>query len=129
MSDKLRLNLLNSFYKTLVKNGPLDKRRHDRKECLINTIISASDSCSSCYLLDLNHHGAYLETDQAFSINELVSLSFIEPDSRKPVAIGGKVIRTDSQGIGILFDGIASYHLRSLQIFTENDEKVYVIKS
>ena len=87
MKDKLSENLLKDLYKTVVQNGPMDKRRHQRKDCLINVDISASNSCSNCYLLDINHNGAYIETDQSFSIDQLVSLDFVDPDYEQLITI------------------------------------------
>ena len=129
MTDKLRENLLKDLYETVVQNGPLDKRRHQRKDCLINVDISAAGSRSNCFILDINHNGAYIETDGSLSIDEHIYLNFTDPHSGTPMPVVGRVIRIDPQGVGILFKNLTSDQLRSLQFFLEKEETVHVIES
>jgi hypothetical protein len=91
--------------------------------------ISAAGSRSNCFILDINHNGAYIETDGSLSIDEHIYLNFTDPYSGTPMPVVGRVIRIDPQGAGILFKNLTSDQLLSLQNFLEKEETVHVIES
>ena len=129
MNDGHHLRLFKYLRETENQTMAFDTRRHERKECLINVDLSSSNSRSNCFILDINHNGAYLETDEPLSINEHIYLNFADPYSGTPMPVVGRVVRIDPHGVGLLFKNLTSDQLRSLQFFNEKEKNIYVIKS
>ena len=81
-----------------------DLRKHPRKDTSIYAVFSGQDCYFRDYISDISAGGLYIETETALFINQELVITFFLPDAGAPVKIKGKVVRTDSKGIGIEFD-------------------------
>jgi len=129
MSDEQRTTLLKQLEEIASRNGISDKRSHLRKDCLINVDVSVHGPSSSSYILDINQSGAYIETNEPFSVGQEIKLSFSAPDSGNPLTVVGKIVWTDKQGIGISFNKMSKMQQRAIRSFSDNVETVYEINS
>jgi len=129
MNDSQRLILLKHLEEVVAKPRNGDKRKHPRKDCLINVHFRLQGPQYSSYILDINPYGAFIETNQSFSIGQEMKLHFASPDSRESLDIAGKVIRKDLNGVGVKFHNLSRHELNTLKTFVENREAVYEINS
>jgi len=124
-----QLLFLNKLEKTVAKIGITDKRQHPRKACLINVDVSHPAPIYNSYILDINPHGAYIESNESHSVGQEVVLMFSSPDTGQPIKVTGKIIWIDKQGAGVKFKNLNLEQLGLIKSFSELDEKVYEISS
>ena len=82
---------------------------------------------------DVSMKGVYLETDQECLVGSKgqVRLSFMENQADLPIEVEGRVVRSDSSGIGVEFVemGVESYHhLRNLVLYHSRGESTEQIE-
>ena len=82
-----------------------EKRTHAREPCTISVEYGTSDNAMSGSLQNMSVNGLLLQTDEidAFSFGQRVHLRISYPNRRSYLQITGKVVRIDSQGIGVTF--------------------------
>lgn len=84
------------------------RRKHDRKDCLVNIDYMVKDRFYKGLSLNLSATGVFIESSKshlpAFSTDDPVILSFEHPVSKQPVKIDGAIARVDDAGIGVSFD-------------------------
>ena len=124
-----QLIFLNKLEQTVAKIGITDKRQHPRKACLINVDVSLPAPIYNSYILDINPHGAYIESNESHAIGQEVALMFVSPDTGEPIKVTGKIIWIDKQGAGVKFNNLNHVQLELIKSFSELDEKVYEISS
>jgi Tfp pilus assembly protein PilZ len=124
-----QLVFLNKLEKAVSKIGITDKRRHPRKACLINVDVSLPAPIYNSYILDINPHGAYIESNESHSVGQEVVLMFSSPDTGEPIKVTGEIIWIDKQGAGVKFNNLNNEQLELIKSFSELDEKVYEITS
>jgi Tfp pilus assembly protein PilZ len=129
MSDHQRLVLMKHLEQMAAENNNGDKRKTPRKDCLINVNMRIQGPRYNSYILDINQHGAYIETNEAFTIGQEMKLMFASPNSREPLSISGEVIRKDAQGVGIKFQNLSTQEMNTIRSFVEDREAVYEINS
>ena len=81
-----------------------ETREHHRRHTSIYAVFSGQDCYFRDYIKDISAGGLFIETETALFINQELVITFFLPDSRKPIKIRGKVVRTDPKGFGIKFD-------------------------
>ena len=129
MTDSQRMDLLENLKEMSSKNGFVERRRQPRKECLIYVIAAANGFTSKSYILDISQNGAFIESNESFSVGKSIRLSFQAPDTGKPMTLEAAVTRVEKQGIGVQFNDLNIEQLNSLRSFTEDNRTVYEIKS
>ncbi len=129
MSDNQRLILLKHLEEIAAETGNGDKRKNPRKDCLINVNMMLQGPRYNSYILDINQYGAYIETNEAFSVGQEMNLTFASPNSRQPLNITGEVIRKDDHGVGVKFQNLNGQEMATLRSFVEDREAVYEINS
>ena len=75
--------------------------------CLVPTNCTLKDQTFDGLILDINQYGAYVDTDETCSIGQEIYLSFYNPFSYKNMDLGGKIIWSSTQGIGVRFDDLS----------------------
>jgi hypothetical protein len=85
-----------------------EKRRYPRKSTFIWSEFSASTRSFSDFIQNLSISGLFIETQLPFFVGEKLSMTFSLPDADTPVKITGKIVRIDSKGVGVQFDGLLS---------------------
>jgi Tfp pilus assembly protein PilZ len=84
-----------------------NRRKEQRKACLIPAHYKIKRQLYSSFILDINEAGAFIETDRPFPIGEKVILKFLDPWSRRSALINGSIVWSSDAAIGIKF----GYHL------------------
>ena len=82
----------------------LDKRKKDRIHCLIPARYLIKQDLYRSYILDINHSGAFIETDKHFAPGLDIFLEYFDPFSRTSSEYKGEVVWSSNDGIGVKFD-------------------------
>ena len=85
------------------------KRKYPRRSTLID-ITYASDQRGffEDVIRNISAGGLYIETTLLSELGQKLTRTFSHPDSGDPIKVLGKVIRVDSQGIGVKFNKLLS---------------------
>ena len=129
LSDNQQLILMKQLEQIAAKPSGYDRRKHIRKDCLINAKISVGNRILTCFILDISPHGAYIDTDDGIAAGQSSKLMFSLPSSRKRLIFSGQVVRTENQGAGIKLNHSDPQQLEILRGFTDDKLKVYEINS
>jgi Tfp pilus assembly protein PilZ len=129
MTDHQRLILMKHLEEMVSESDNGDKRKTPRKDCLINVNMRLQGPRYNSYILDINQHGAYIETNETFAVGQEMKLTFASPNSRRPLNITGEAIRRDAQGVGIKFQNLTTLELDTIRSFVEDRQTVYEINS
>lgn len=129
MTDHQRLILMKHLEEIVSESDIGDKRKTPRKDCLINVNMRLQGPRYNSYILDINQHGAYIETNEVFTIGQEMKLTFASPNSREPLHVTGEVIRRDAQGVGIKFQNLSTLEMETIRSFVEDRQAVYEINS
>ena len=81
-----------------------DKREHFREHTSIYALFKSNGLSFRDSIKNLSAGGLFIETGIPISVNRKLTISFLHPKSRTPTKVAGKIIRTDSNGIGVKFD-------------------------
>ena len=106
MSDREQLRLL-EYAKSII-----DERSLPRNLCLIPVICTVEEQAYEGLILDINSCGAYIDTDESFSVGQKIGLAFFNPFSYQDMQLGGKIIRRSTNGIGVSFNDWSIMHYR-----------------
>ena len=58
-------------------------------------------------ILDINSYGAYVDMDESFPTGQNIYLSFFNPFSERHMDLGGKIIWSSIDGIGVSFNDLS----------------------
>ena len=83
-----------------------EHRKHPRKPSKIAVDFSIDDFPFSQFIKNISRGGAFIETELPFLTDKELSMTFTLPDYEDSIKISGKIVRTDSKGIGIQFDNL-----------------------
>jgi len=97
MSEEEQLLIL-QYAKSII-----DERILPRKPCLIPANCKLKERSYKGLILDLNSFGAYIDTRESFPMGEEIYLNFFNPFSHKNMLLDGKVIWSNTSGIGVKF--------------------------
>jgi CheY-like chemotaxis protein len=86
------------------KPEPADHRKHVRNPSKIIVDFSIDNFPFTNFIQDISASGAFIETALPFTTDKELSMTFILPGHEDSVQITGKIVRTDSKGIGVQFD-------------------------
>jgi len=104
MSEREQLRLL-EYAKSMI-----DERTLPRNLCLIPVNCTLKDRTYDGLILDINLYGAYVDTNEPFPIGQEIYLSFFNPFSDKYMDLGGKIIWSNTNGIGVSFNDLSRAH-------------------
>ena len=99
LSEQEQQELLNDLEERILKG----KRQHERKPFFMVVDYSSNDRVFQDYIQDISVGGVFIETRMPFSIGQEISLTFPLPNYQKSIKIGGVIVRTDSNGVGVEF--------------------------
>jgi len=128
LSDNQRLVLMKQLEEITARAPDADKRKFDRKDCLINARISIANRISNCFILDISPYGAFVDTGEGLS-GQSSKLMFSLPHNRDRIILSGEVVWSDAQGSGIKFNRLTPKQLGDIQLFTRSKPRVYEITS
>lgn len=98
MSEREQLRLL-EYAKSII-----DERTLPRNPCLIPVDCKVEEQTYDGLILDINSCGAYIDTDEFFPVGQKIGLDFFNPFSHQDMQLGGKIIRSSTNGIGVSFN-------------------------
>ncbi|BBO79888.1 hypothetical protein DSCO28_04540 [Desulfosarcina ovata subsp. sediminis] len=90
-------------------------REYPRINCNFTLDLATDDRAINCYARDISASGVYLETCEAFTIGQPVSLCFSLEESRLALKLKGRVVRMEHGGVGIKYESISSYQLEIMR--------------
>ena len=129
MSTEQRFIFMRHLEEMQSESGQKDRRKHYRKECLINVNFKIRGKKFNSYILDISNSGAFIETGESFSQGQKMLLNFSSPENRKPLDLIGEIIWVDSRGVGVRFCHLAREQTQILNSFCEKTEEILEIAS
>ena len=103
LPEAVRRNLLNALFEREQLNLNVN-RRHPRKPSKIAVDCLIDNLSFTHFIQNISRSGVFIETELPFLNDKTISMSFSLPDDKVPIKTEGKIVRTDSKGIGVQFD-------------------------
>ena len=129
MSNEQRFILMKHLEEMQSETDKKDRRKHSRKDCLINVNFKIRGQKFSSYILDISRSGAFIETSESFTSGLKMLLHFSSPESRESLDLIGQIIWAAPRGIGIKFQHLTKDQTKILRSFCEKTEEVLEIAS
>ena len=107
MSDTEMLRLLKDLEKW--QKSKNEKRKYPRKSTLIDITYSSDQRrIFEDFVRNISAGGLFIETNLLSELGQKLTMTFSHPSSGDPIKVLGKVIRVDSEGIGVKFNKLLS---------------------
>ena len=84
----------------------LELREFPRRPFSTSVELSTNGLTYTCFIQNISDGGVFIHTDFDFNIDQQITMTFSLSRAEKDIKIGGKVVRIDSQGIGVKFDEV-----------------------
>jgi Tfp pilus assembly protein PilZ len=78
-------------------------RKHPRKQWVMPVDLEIKDQTFKECIKDISNGGVFIETQIPFSKGQEIRLNFQLPNGSKPLEVIGKIVRSNSQGVGVKF--------------------------
>jgi len=85
----------------------IDERTLPRHICMIPASCMFEERIYDGLILDINSYGAYVDMDESFPTGQNIYLSFFNPFSERHMDLGGKIIWSSIDGIGVSFNDLS----------------------
>jgi Tfp pilus assembly protein PilZ len=92
----------------------LDYRADSRISCFLPVDYSTKDRVYQDFINNLSNGGVYIETSTPFHVGQGLSLTFTVPPLEKTFKVGGAIVRTERDGIGVKFSRKLSPYQKEL---------------
>jgi Tfp pilus assembly protein PilZ len=129
MSNEQRFIFMKHLEEMQPEPAKKERRKHTRKDCLINVNFKIRGQKFSSYILDISSSGAFIETSESFSGGLKMLLHFSSPETRKPLDLIGEIVWADPRGVGVKFHHLTKDQAQILKSFCEKTEEVLEIAS
>ena len=129
MSNEQRLIFMKHLEEMQPETDKKDRRKHARKDCLINVNFKIQGQKFNSYILDISSSGAFIETSESFAGGLKMLLGFSSPENRKPLNLIGEIIWADPRGVGVKFHHLTKDQAQILKSFSEKTAEVLEIAS
>ena len=83
-----------------------DKREHPRKDVSVYGIFETIDSRFRASTKNVSVGGVLIDPETDLSLHEYLYMTFVNRKFNVPVQTNGKVVRVDSDGVGIQFNKV-----------------------
>ena len=103
MPDAAKRSLLEDLEKRLAYNFE-ERRKHPRKTTFIGVECYGNICQTTDIIQNLSVGGLHIETQLPFSVGDELLMTFSPTGTKEPIKVTGKIVRTDSNGIGVEFD-------------------------
>lgn len=82
-----------------------EKRKYPRKSTLIDITYSSDQRrIFEDFVRNISAGGLFIETNLLSELGQELRMTFSHPDTGDPIKVLGKIVRSDSSGIGVKFD-------------------------
>jgi Tfp pilus assembly protein PilZ len=129
MSKEQRFIFMRHLEEMQPQTGKKDRRKHFRKECLINVNFKIRGQKFNSYILDISNSGAFIETSEAFTEGLKMLLHFSSPENRKSLDLIGEIVWAAPRGVGVKFCHLTRDQAQILNSFCEKTGEVLEIAS
>ena len=129
MSNEQRFILMRHLEEMQSETDKKERRKHTRKDCLINVNFKIRGQKFSSYILDISDSGAFIETSESFTRGLKMLLRFSSPETREPLNLIGQIVWAAPRGVGIKFQHLTKDQTETLKSFCEKTEEVLEITS
>ena len=129
LADEQQIALLNHLQKRVNAPNSSERRRRARKTCLIPLTYLVRGRQFDGYILDINDHGVFIETGNAFFSGQEIIMTFAAPRNQKALTITGQIVWSSQDGIGVKFSRLTAHQRKAIQSFSENETEVLKIRS
>jgi DNA-binding NarL/FixJ family response regulator len=102
-----------------VKNAEL--RRFPRYDCHIKVEFDINDWTYEGDIKNISLGGVYIETHHPVTVSSEILLALTSLDDWRHCTIKGTVVRRDTKGIGVAFQGLSLYQQQVVQSFLKSD--------
>jgi Tfp pilus assembly protein PilZ len=86
-----------------------EKRKYPRRSTYVDITYSSDQRrIFEDFVRNISAGGLYIETNLVTELGQKLTLTFSHPDSGDPIKVLGKIIRVDSEGIGVQFNKLLS---------------------
>jgi len=102
ISEANRRQLLEVLEKKIESNFTI-RRKHHRRPYKVPVDFSIDDFPFTYCTHNVSKSGAFIETDLPFLTNKELSMRFTLPSNGESIKTTGRIVRTDSNGIGVKF--------------------------
>ena len=82
----------------------LELRAYPRKSCVILIDLSNNGFTFMCLTQNISTSGIFIQTDFSFHVDQKISMIFSPPKTGKEITVGGRIVRVESNGIGMKFN-------------------------
>ncbi len=80
------------------------RRKFARRPYFMPVDFATPERAFNGYIQNISSGGLLIETREPLSIGQRVTLSFLRPKSRKHLKVGGEIVRTVPNGLGVKFN-------------------------
>jgi Tfp pilus assembly protein PilZ len=82
-----------------------EKRKNPRRSTHINITYSSDQRrIFEDFVRNISAGGLFIETNLLSELGQELRMTFSHPDTGDPIKVLGKIVRSDSSGIGVKFD-------------------------
>ncbi len=86
-----------------------EKRKYPRRSTIIDIAYSSDQRrIFEDFVRNISAGGLYIETNLVTELGQKLTMTFSHPESGDPIKVLGKIIRVDSEGIGVQFNKFLS---------------------
>ena len=91
------------------QKSKFEMRKYPRRTTLMDITYSSDQRrIFEDFVRNISAGGLYIETNLVTELGQKLTLTFSHPDSGDPIKVLGKIIRVDSEGIGVQFNKLLS---------------------
>jgi Tfp pilus assembly protein PilZ len=84
-----------------------EKRKHTRKSTPLEITYSSDQRrIFEDFVRNISAGGLFIETNLISELGQSLTMTFSHPGSGEPIKVMGKVVRVDSEGIGVEFNTV-----------------------
>ncbi len=102
-----------------IKNAEM--RHYPRYDCHITVDFDISDWSYEGVVKNISFGGVYIETHHPVTVSSEIMLALTSLDNWRHCTIKGMVVRRDSQGIGVVFQGLSLYQQQVVQSYLKSN--------
>lgn len=104
------------------QNKGVQKRAHERYECLVSVDYDIDDWAYQSYIKNISIGGAFIEMNHPVKMGEEIVLTFTSDDPPRICNITGTVVRRDGKGIGVKFSELSLLQKDMIDMIIKNKE-------
>ena len=90
-------------------------REFPRVPCNLSLDLAANGRAINCFAIDISAGGMFVESCEAFSMGQAVSICLSLPEDQLALKLKSRVVRLEHDGIGIKYEALTSYQLEIMK--------------